>query len=138
MLCGIESIDYNGGTVPGLLAHRMGAAFANACIGLELSGTNATVLREIDGGKEKLTASLPLVVAGKKGLVEESELRIPNMRGIMAARTKPLAVVAPSAVAAQVVSKRFEKPVGRTSVRLIDKDNLGELVRLLHEEAKVI
>jgi len=138
VLCGIESIDYNGGTVPGLLAHRMGAAFANACIGLELSGTNATVLREIDGGKEKLTASLPLVVAGKKGLVEESELRIPNMRGIMAARTKPLAVVAPSAVAAQVVSKRFEKPVGRTSVRLIDKDNLGELVRLLHEEAKVI
>jgi electron transfer flavoprotein beta subunit len=79
-----------------------------------------------------------LVVAGKKGLVEESELRIPNMRGIMAARTKPLAVVAPSAVAAQVVSQRFEKPVGRTSVRLIDKDNLGELVRLLHEEAKVI
>jgi electron transfer flavoprotein beta subunit len=60
------------------------------------------------------------------------------MRGIMAARTKPLAVVAPSAVAAQVVSQRFEKPVGRTSVRLIDKDNLGELVRLLHEEAKVI
>jgi electron transfer flavoprotein beta subunit len=138
VICGIESIDYNGGMVPGLLAHHLGAAFVNTCIGLEITGQTATVLREIDGGKEKVTASLPLVVAGKKGLVEESELRIPNMRGIMAARTKPLAVVAPANVSANVESQRFERPTGRTAVRMVDKDNLGELVRLLHEEAKVI
>ena len=96
IIAGTESIDYNGGMVPGMLAGLLGFNFVNACIGLEVSGTEATTIREIDGGKETATASLPLIIAGKKGLVEEKDLRIPNMRGIMTARTKALNIVEPS------------------------------------------
>lgn len=86
VLAGKESIDYNGGMVPGMIASILDANFVNACISLEVDGTNATAIREIDGGKETLATSLPLVIGGQKGIVEESDLRIPNMRGIMMAR----------------------------------------------------
>ena len=79
---GRESIDYNGGMVPGMMAKLIGANFINTCIGLEVEGNKATAVREIDGGKETLETSLPLVIGGQKGLVQESDLRIPNMRGI--------------------------------------------------------
>ena len=88
VLAGKESIDYNGGMVPGMLATILDYNFVNACIGLEIEGDNATISREIDGGKEVLSSSLPLVIGGQKGLVEEKDLRIPNMRGIMMARKK--------------------------------------------------
>lgn len=138
VIAGRESIDYNGSQVPGMVAAMLGVPFVNACVGLEVDGGKATVIREIDGGKEKSIISLPAVIAGQKGLVEESDLRIPNMRGIMQARTKPLKVVAPVASERKTKAVLFEKPAPKASVKLVDPDNIEELVRLLHEEAKVI
>ncbi|WP_117881835.1 electron transfer flavoprotein subunit beta/FixA family protein [Aureibaculum luteum] len=138
ILAGRESIDYNGGMVPGMLAGILDFNFVNACIGLEVEGDKATVIREIDGGKETLSTSLPLVIGGQKGVVEEKDLRIPNMRGIMMARKKPLTVVEPISFEATTESKSFEKPEAKGAVKLIDADNVGELVDLLHNEAKVI
>jgi electron transfer flavoprotein beta subunit len=89
VIAGRESIDYNGGMVPGMLAALTNSNFVNNCIGLEIDGTNVKAVREIDGGKENVSSSLPLVIGGQKGLVQESDLRIPNMRGIMMARQKP-------------------------------------------------
>ena len=138
VIAGRESIDYNGGMVPGIIASLLDMNFVNTCIGLEVEGNEATAVREIDGGKETLKASLPLVIGGQKGLVEEKDLRIPNMRGIMQARTKPLNV-RPAADAEQRTSVgTFEKPAPKSAVRMIDADNVEELVELLHNEAKVI
>tara|TARA_R110002073_G_scaffold40547_5_gene115265 strand:+ start:425657 stop:426403 length:747 start_codon:yes stop_codon:yes gene_type:complete len=138
VLAGKESIDYNGGMVPGILASLIGANFVTACISLEVEGTNATAIREIDGGKETLATNLPLVVGGQKGIVEESDLRIPNMRGIMMARKKPLNVIEPTNFEATTISTNFEKPPVKGAVKLVDAGNVGELVDLLHNEAKVI
>ncbi len=138
IIAGRESIDYNGGMVPGMVAAMTGMRFINAVIGLELNGTEAMVDREIEGGKETLQTTLPLIIGGQKGLVKEEELRIPNMRGIMMARKKPLEVLSP--VDAPVVTEylKFEKPPAKSAVKLVDKDNLDELIDLLHNEAKVI
>jgi len=138
VLAGKESIDYNGGMVPGMLAALLDYSFVNACIGLEIDGEKATISREIDGGKEVLSSNLPLVIAGQKGLVEEKDLRIPNMRGIMMARKKPLAVVDPISYDAKTSVLSFEKPAEKSACKMIDADNVGELVELLHNEAKVI
>ncbi|AEV33925.1 electron transfer flavoprotein, beta subunit [Owenweeksia hongkongensis DSM 17368] len=138
IIAGRESIDYNGGQVPGMLAAMLNIPFINACMGLEVEGEKASLIREIDGGKEKISASLPLVVGGQKGLVEEKDLKIPNMRGIMSARTKPLAV-RPAVDADHKTSVgSFEKPAPKSAVKMIDADNVEELVSLLHNEAKVI
>ena len=138
VIAGRESIDYNGGMVPGMIAGLIDANFVNNCIGLEVDGTSAKAVREIDGGKETVSTSLPLVIGGQKGLVEESDLRIPNMRGIMMARKKPLTVIEPVAVSAETSSVAFEKPAPKGAVTLVSPDNLDELVNLLHNEAKVI
>ena len=138
VLAGKESIDYNGAMVPGILASLLNYNFINACIGIEVDGDNVNASREIDGGKEVLSTTLPLVIGGQKGVVEEKDLRIPNMRGIMMARQKPLNVVEPIAFEATTESEKFEKPVPKGSIKLIDADNVGELVNLLHNEAKVI
>lgn len=138
IIAGRESIDYNGGMVPGMLAALLKANFVNNCISLEVEGNEAKAVREIDGGKENITASLPLVIGAQKGLVEEKDLRIPNMRGIMQARQKPLNVLEPVDVDAQTAAEKFEKPAPRGNVKLIDPDNLDELINLLHNEAKVI
>ncbi len=138
VIAGRESIDYNGGMVPGMLAGLLNANFVNNCISLEVEGTNATASREIDGGKETVSTSLPLVIGGQKGLVEESDLRIPNMRGIMMARQKPLNVIEPVDANSETSSVKFEKPAPRGAVKLVDADNVDELVNLLHIEAKVI
>jgi len=135
---GRESIDYNGGQVPGMVAAILGIPFINACVGLEIENNAARLIREIDGGKEKLEASLPLVVGGQKGLVEEKDLRIPNMRGIMSARKKPLEVREPVASDQKTEVGTYEKPAPKSAVKMIDAENMDELVRLLHEEAKVI
>ena len=136
VIAGRESIDYNGGMVPGMLAKITGAHFVNTCISLEVEGTEVTAIREIDGGKETLKTSLPLVVGGQKGLVEESDLRIPNMRGIMQARSKPLHVKEPAEASAETSVSKFEKPAPKGDVKLVD--NVDDLVNLLHNEAKVI
>lgn len=138
IIAGRESIDYNGGMVPGMLATLINANFVNMCIGLEVEGNSATVIREIDGGKETLQTSLPLVIGGQKGLVEESDLRIPNMRGIMMARQKQLTVVEPNTTLSETSSVKFEKPAPKGAVKLVSPDNLDELINLLHNEAKVI
>lgn len=138
VLAGRESIDYNGGMVPGMLASILGFNFVNGCISLEINENTATASREIDGGSEQVSTNLPLVIAGQKGLVEEKDLRIPNMRGIMMARKKPLSVVEAIEVATQTSSTSFEKPAARGAVKLVDADNIDELINLLHNEAKVI
>ena len=138
VITGRESIDYNGGIVPGMLATYLDIPFVNACIGLELDDSKATVIREIDGGKETLEGNLPILIAGQKGLVDEKDLRIPAMRGIMMARKKPLTVVAPgdTSISSSVVN--FELPEAKAACTMIDAENVEQLVELLHNEAKVI
>ncbi|MGC1515502.1 MAG: electron transfer flavoprotein subunit beta/FixA family protein [Maribacter sp.] len=136
VIAGRESIDYNGGMVPGILAALTDMNFINTCISLDIEGETVTAMREIDGGKEKLSSSLPLVVGGQKGLVEESDLRIPNMRGIMMARQKKLNVLEPVDGLKATEDKKFDKPAPKGQVKLAE--NVDELINLLHNEAKVI
>lgn len=136
VIAGRESIDFNGGMVPGMIAKIIGANFINTCISLEVDGNEVTAVREIDGGKETLKTSLPLVIGGQKGLVQESDLRIPNMRGIMQARSKPLHIKEPIDVTAETQTTQFEKPAPRGAVKLVD--TVDDLIDLLHNEAKVI
>ncbi|AXP81172.1 Electron transfer flavoprotein subunit beta [Mariniflexile rhizosphaerae] len=138
VIAGRESIDYNGGMVPGMIAGLIDANFVNNCISLEIDGDTAKAIREIDGGKETLSTSLPLVIGGQKGLVQESDLRIPNMRGIMMARQKPLTILEPVDANNETTSVKFEKPAPKGAVKLVSPDNLDELINLLHNEAKVI
>ena len=138
VLAGKESIDYNGEMVPGMVASILDYNFVNGCIGLEIDGNEASISREIDGGKEVLSCSLPLVIAGQKGLVEEKDLRIPNMRGIMMARKKPLQVLEPISGEAFTEITSFEKPQAKSTCKIVAADNVDELINLLHTEAKVI
>lgn len=138
VIAGRESIDYNGGMVPGIMATLLDMNFVNTCIGLEIDGTEATAQREIDGGKEKISTNLPLIIGGQKGLVEESDLRIPNMRGIMMARKKALNIVDPIDAPSPTHDKKFERPPAKGPVKLVDPGNVGELVNLLHNEAKAL
>ena len=138
IIAGKESLDYNGGMVPGMMAGILGYNFLNSCTELTVDGTAAKAAREIDGGKDIVSTSLPLIIGGQKGLVEEKDLRIPNMRGIMTARTKVLTVLEPIAANAETKAIKFEKPAPKSAVKLISADNLDELINLLHNEAKVI
>ncbi|NPA46377.1 MAG: electron transfer flavoprotein subunit beta/FixA family protein [Chlorobi bacterium] len=138
IIAGRESIDYNGNAVHGIVAALTGLRFINAVIGLEINGDEVTVDREIEGGRETLQTKLPLLVGGQKGLVKEEELRIPNMRGIMMARRKPLEVLQPVDAPVMTEYLKFEKPPAKSAVKLVDKDNLDQLIDLLHNEAKVI
>ena len=138
IIAGRESIDYNGGMVPGMIAALTGMNYLNNCIRLEIEGQNATAVREMDGGKETVTTPLPLVIGAQKGLVEESDLRIPNMRGIMMARKKPLSVLEPQHGDAQVQTIAYEKPAPKGAVKLVEPENIDQLISLLHNEAKVI
>jgi electron transfer flavoprotein beta subunit len=136
VLAGKESIDYNGGMVPGMMATLLNYNFVNACVGVEIEGGKATLQREIDGGKEVLSTELPLIIAGQKGMVEEKDLRIPNMRGIMMARQKKLTVVEPLTNENATITVSFEKPAAKSACKMVD--SVDELVSLLHHEAKVI
>ena len=138
IICGKESLDYNGGMVPGMLAGILNENFLNSCISLTVEGSNVTAIREIDGGKETVSTSLPLVIGGQKGLVEEKDLRIPNMRGIMTARTKVLTILEPVASENKTKAVKFEKPAAKSAVKMFTVDTLDELVSALHNEAKVI
>lgn len=138
ILCGRESIDYNGGSVPGMVAQLLNQPFVNACVGLEVNGAEANAIREIEGGKETISVKLPAVIAGQKGMVDEKDLIIPNMRGIMSARSKPLQVVEPTSSEVKVEGVSYDSVPQRAAVKMVSAENIDELVRLLHEEAKVI
>lgn len=138
IIAGKESLDYNGGMVPGMIAGLLGYNFVNSCVGITVDGTNVKAVREMDGGKETVRTSLPVIIGAQKGLVEEKDLRIPNMRGIMTARTKVLTIVEPIDSNVNTKAVKFEKPAPKSAVKLVSADNLDELIDLLHNEAKVI
>ena len=138
IICGRESIDYNGGLVPGLLAGFLDYNFINNCVNLEINNTKATCAREISGGTEISECEIPLVIGSQKGLVEESDLIIPNMRGIMMARQKPLEVIQAKNINAKIKDKKFHKPEAKSEVKLVKPDELDKLIDYLENEAKVI
>ena len=138
ILTGRESIDYNGGMVPGMVATLLDFNFVNACVGLEVEGNTAKAIKEIDGGTETLSIELPAIIAGQKGLVEEKDLRIPNMRGIMMARKKPLQIVEPIDAENATSATGFDKPENKSACKFVEADNLDQLIDLLHNEAKVL
>lgn len=135
VLCGKETIDYNNGVVGAMLAEMLDMNYVGFASKLDIAGGVATIHREIEGGEEVDSATLPLVVSCQKGM---AEARIPNMRGIMAARTKPLKIVAPAAIQPLTAIDSFEMPPAKTGVKMFTIDNLNELVSALHNEAKVI
>lgn len=132
---GKETIDYNGSSIGGMVAELLDLPYISLATKFELNGTTATVAREIEGGEETSEAALPLVISAQKGMAEQ---RIPNMRGIMAARTKPLKVKEPVAADELTSITSFGLPPAKAGVKLVPADNVEELVRLLHEEAKAI
>lgn len=135
VLTGKETIDYNGSETGGMIAELMDLPFISYATNLDVNGNTATVSRDIEGGTEVVEVELPIVVSSAKGMAEQ---RIPNMRGIMMAKRKPLNVVEPTAVEDNVSIVSYDKPEGKAAVKMVDPENMKELVRLLHEEAKVI
>jgi len=132
---GKESIDYNGSEVGGLLAEMLNLPFVSYVSNLEVSGSTFTVSRDIEGGVEVSEVTGPFVLSAAKGLAEQ---RIANMKGIMMSKRKPLTVVPPADVENPVEVVGYALPEGKSGVKMVDPDNMTELVRLLHEEAKVI
>ncbi len=132
---GKETIDYNGSSIGGMVAELLDMPYIALATKFDLSGSSATVVREIDGGEETNQANLPLVVSCQKGMAEQ---RIPNMKGIMGARTKPLKVVEPASNETFTTVAQFDLPPAKAGVKLVSPDNPEELVRLLSEEAKAI
>ncbi|HEX8515582.1 MAG TPA: electron transfer flavoprotein subunit beta/FixA family protein [Bacteroidia bacterium] len=135
IMAGKETINYNGAMVGAMLAELLDMPFISMTTKLDIAGTTATIEHDIDGGTEVVECPLPLVLSANKGM---AEARIPNMRGIMAARTKPLTVV-PAAAADKLTSiKSYELAKGRTECKFIDAANPEQLIDLLHNEAKAI
>ena len=136
ILCGIESSDYNGSTVGGMLAEFLGYPSVSSVSGVKLENGQVVVIREIDGGKEIISAETPLVAVVQKGIPREP--RIAAMRGIMMARTKPLKVVEPVEVDALTELVAFEMPKPRAACKFVDPENPKQLIELLQNEAKII
>lgn len=135
VLTGKETINYNGSQVGGMIAEGMELPFISLASKLEVNGSTATADVEIVGGVQTVEFGLPAVISAAKGMAEQ---RIPNMRGIMAARTKPLNVVAPADVSALTSFTSYAMPPAKSECKMIDPENMNELVELLHNEAKVI
>jgi electron transfer flavoprotein beta subunit len=135
ILMGRESIDFNSGVVHGMVGELLEMPSVSPVMKLEVEGKVAKMAREIEGGKEYLELELPFVAGCQEPI---AEWKIPNMRGIMSARTKPLNVVEPTAVDSGVSTKTFELPPKKSGVKMIDAENVGELVTLLKNEAKVL
>lgn len=135
ILLGKETINYNGSQVGGMLAELMGLPYVSVASKLDVDGDTATVEQDIPAGKQVVEGQLPIVVSCAKGMAEQ---RIPNMRGIMAARTKPLEVAEPSGAAPLVTASKFSLPEEKGEVKMIDAENAESLIELLHNEAKVI
>ncbi len=135
ILMGRESIDFNGGQVHGMVGELLGIPSVSPVMTLDVEGNTAKISREIEGGKEYMELPLPFVAGCQEPI---AEWKIPNMRGIMSARTKPLEVKEPSGDASKTKVSKFELPPAKGEVKLIDPDNMDELVNLLKNEAKVI
>jgi electron transfer flavoprotein beta subunit len=135
VLTGKETIDYNGSAIGGMVAALLECPFISHATQLVLENNQATLVREIEGGEETDQVQLPIVVSCQKGMAEQ---RIPNMKGIMGARTKPLTVREPIVADSLTSFIHFDLPAAKAGVKLVSADDPGELVRLLHEEAKVI
>lgn len=135
VLVGKETINYNGSSVGAIIAGLLDMPFVSLATKLDMAGNKATIEHDIDGGAQVVECELPMVISCAKGMAEQ---RIPNMRGIMAARTKPLQVVEPTQTAALTSVKSYALNPGRTTCKMISEDNLDEFVSLLHTEAKVI
>ena len=135
ILMGKESIDYNGFQVHGMVGELLSIPTVAPAMKLDISGTTATLEREIEGGKEIVEVQTPFVASCQQPMCEP---RIPNMRGIMTARTKPLKVVEPVGEAPRTEVAEFALPPKKSGVKLIDADNAAELIKLLRNEAKVI
>ncbi|MCR8556242.1 electron transfer flavoprotein subunit beta/FixA family protein [Mucilaginibacter sp. BJC16-A38] len=135
ILCGKESIDYNNGIVGAMVAALLDIDYIGFAAGIQIENNVAVVKREIEGGEETDICNLPLVISCQKGV---AEARIPNMRGIMAARTRPLNVIAPSVQSPVTAILSYELPPAKAGVKIIKPENMDELVNLLHTEAKVI
>jgi electron transfer flavoprotein beta subunit len=132
---GKETIDYNGSEVGGMLAELLDMPYVSFATDMSVDGNTATVTREIEGGVEVAELATPFVLSASKGLAEQ---RIPNMRGIMMAKRKPLKVQAAVEAEDLATTVAYSLPPAKSDVKLIDPENMDELVRLLHEEAKVI
>lgn len=135
ILVGKETINYNGSSVGAMIAGLTDLPFVSLATKLDIEATTATIEHDVDGGTQLVECQLPLVVSCAKGMAEQ---RIPNMRGIMAARTKPLEVIAASDTQKLTSIKSYTLSQGRTTCKFIDVDNIDDLVNLLHTEAKVI
>jgi electron transfer flavoprotein beta subunit len=136
IMCGIESSDFNGSLVGGMISEFLGIPSVSAVSGIVIENGKPVMTREIDGGKEVVSASVPLVAVVQKGIAKEP--RIAAMRGIMMARSKPVKVVEPAAVDPLTQVAVFEKPVPRAACKFVDADNPAQLIDLLQNEAKVI
>ncbi len=132
---GKETIDHNRSEVGAMVAEFLDLPFISYASDLSVEGDVATITRDIEGGTEIVEVATPFVISAAKGLAEQ---RIPNMRGIMMAKRKPLNVVEPVEFEELVKPVRFSLPPAKTEVKLVDPENMDELVRLLHEEEKVI
>ncbi|MFY0652561.1 MAG: electron transfer flavoprotein subunit beta/FixA family protein [Cyclobacteriaceae bacterium] len=135
ILMGRESIDFNGGQVHGMVGEMLDIPSLSPVMTLDIEGSTAKMTREIEGGKESIEADLPLVLGCQEPI---AEWKIPNMRGIMTARSKPLNVIEPSDHSVNVQTENFELPPEKGDIKLVDADNVEELVSLLKNEAKVI
>lgn len=136
IFAGIEASDYNGAAVGGMLAELLGIQSVSAVSGIQIDGGNMKISREIDGGSQTLAMNLPLLAIVQKGIAKEP--RIPAMRGIMMARSKKLTVVAPMEVETLTSIVTFESPSPKAACKMVAEDQAKELIRLLHEEAKVL
>ena len=132
---GRESIDYNGGQVGGMIAEILNLPSINVVTKIEITNNTATCTRDIDGGKETIKLNLPFVCSAQKELTEP---RIPNMRGIMSARTKPLQILEPSTDQPKTTTETLQEPPAKGNCHFVDATNIDELVRLLSQEAKII
>jgi electron transfer flavoprotein beta subunit len=134
IMTGKESIETNESAVGGMVAELLGLPFVSFCAQLDVNNGVATVTREIDGGEEILEGKLPLVISAQKGI---AEWRIPNMRGIMAARTKPLAVVPAAAADTYTQGVKYETPLGRQAVKMLPADDVAPLVQVLADKGVI-
>ncbi|MDQ3396096.1 MAG: electron transfer flavoprotein subunit beta/FixA family protein [Bacteroidota bacterium] len=135
ILMGRESIDYNGGQVHGMVGEILGIPSVSPVMKLEVEGNKVRMAREIEGGKEYVEATPPLIAGCQEPI---AEWKIPNMRGIMSARTKPLKVVEPVNDDVHLKLDSYQMPPAKGAVKMIDPNNVEELVKLLKNEARVI
>lgn len=135
ILCGRESSDHNGSSVPSMIAELLGFPVIPSAKKLDADGSNATLEREIEGGKEIVTTAFPFVAGASEGMAEP---KIPNMRGIMGARTKPLNVVEAVDVPQLTKIISYDKPEARSAVKMVAAEDAGKIWEMIREEKKVI